>query len=106
MTPTPTPGLYLPVQGLAYTLLLSTPSEMSRTQAAFCLGVGEEGLRSPSGGLCWGRLARVKGCGSGSRRRGVVGGAAAVCVGSGRTDIILYCTYTISVYALILFSRN
>ena len=37
-------------------------------------------LRSPSDGLCWGRLARVKGCGWGSRRRGVVGGAAAVCV--------------------------
>ena len=79
---------------------------MSRTQAAFCHGVGEEGLRSPSGGLCGGRLARVKGCGSGSRRRGVVGGAAAVCVGGGHTDIILYCTYTISVYALILFSPN
>ena len=27
----PTPGLYLPVQGLAYTLLLSTPSGMSCT---------------------------------------------------------------------------
>ena len=30
-----------------------------------------------------------------------------LCVwGGGRTDIILYCTYTISVYALILFSPN
>ena len=48
------PHLYLPVQGLAYTLLLSTPSRMSYIQAAFCQGVG---LRSPSGGLYMGRLA-------------------------------------------------
>ena len=40
----PTPGLYLPVQGLAYTLLLSTPSKISYIQAAFCQRVG---LRSP-----------------------------------------------------------
>ena len=50
----PTPGLYLPVQSLAYTLLLSTPSRMSCIQAAFYQGVG---LRSPSGGLYMGRLA-------------------------------------------------
>ena len=31
----PTLGLYLPVQGLTYTFLLSTPSGMSCTQAAF-----------------------------------------------------------------------
>ena len=40
----PPPGVYLPVQGLAYTLQLSTHSRMSCTQAAFCWG---EGLRNP-----------------------------------------------------------
>ena len=73
------PNLYLPVQGLAHTLLLSPLSGMSCMLAAFCR---EEGLRSPSGGLCGGRPARVKGCGWGSRRRGVAGRAAAVCVGA------------------------
>ena len=34
-TDPPTPGLYLPVQGLTYTFLRSTPSGMSCTQAAF-----------------------------------------------------------------------
>ena len=47
----------MPVQGLAYTLLLSILSRISYIQAAFCQGVG---LRSPSGGLCQERLVRVQ----------------------------------------------
>ncbi|TEA36848.1 hypothetical protein DBR06_SOUSAS310282, partial [Sousa chinensis] len=48
---------------------------MSCTLAASCR---EERLRSPSGGLCGGRPARVKHCGWGSRRKGAAGRAAAV----------------------------
>ena len=80
----PSPGLYLLVQGQVHTLLVSTPSGMSCTQAAFCQG---DGLRSPSGDLVRGKLSRFKGCSWGSRRRGVVGGAAAVYVCGGRSAL-------------------
>lgn len=58
--------------------LLPAPRSPSPERAAGSLLLGE-GLRSPSGGLWWGggRPARVKGWGWGSRRRGVVGRAAA-----------------------------
>ena len=80
----PSPGLYLPVQSLAYTLLLYTPSGMSCTQAAFAKGrISGAHLVA----YVVGRLARVKGCGWGSRRRGVVGGTAAMCVHGGRSAL-------------------
>ena len=56
----PTPGLYLPVQGLAYTLPLSIPSGMSCTQAAFCRVWGG-GSQEPIWWPVWGEAGKGQG---------------------------------------------